>query len=88
MSVFVLDFVARTRLFVDLPNAKDYSVRFARRQYAQRLYYHLRQSHGTNRIDDEAVRAVMQALGLSNEAFVVRNYLGLHVDPDSPLATE
>jgi integrase len=82
--------IQNARLFLDLPSNLD--VQYERKQYALHLYAQLLRTapppHGSGETNVEAVRAVMQALGHSDQAVVTRYYLGLREDPESPMATE
>lgn len=82
--------IQNAQLFFDLPSNLD--VQYKRKQYALLLYTQLIRTapppHVTGQVDVEAVRAVMQALGHSDQAVVTRYYLGLREDPESPVATE
>lgn len=81
--------VQNARLFLDLPSNLD--VQYERKQYAQRLYYHLRQKTplrlAADEINGEAIQAVMQALGHSDQAVVTRYYLGLCEHPANQMVT-
>jgi integrase len=86
----ILRLAENARLLPDI--SQSVSLQYARKEYARCLYDDLcRKSPlrlAADKINEEAVRAVMQALGHSDQAVVTRYYLGLREDPENSMATE
>ena len=86
----ILRFAEDARLLPEI--SKSVYLQYARKEYAQCLYDDLcRKSPlrlAADKINEETVRAVMQALGHSDQAVATRYYLGLREDPESSVATE